>query len=383
MRSALLLAAIVGCGPAIPAVPSKGGPAWHALQTEHFTVWTDASESTARELIAHMEDLRQAVIGIGFRGAAGQGRAFVLALRDDDEVAAFMPGDFAAIASPADSVIRQPMILLSANPARDPKGNITAHELTHTISAAVIRDQPRWFAEALATFFATIEIDRSAGTIDLGRAPTIRGEPVVMHRLIPIAKLFQCESLDCADGAFYATAWALFTYIFNKYPQQLAQLEDLLAAGTPSKQAWSTAFGAIPLETLDTEMRQWLTNGSHTVMHFTAHLQTWPVTVATLSDADVYAARALLRIEFQDRRDDAKKLLEAADALDTANPLARFLEYQLTKSTDTQVAKAVTVAHPDDWRGWFLLAKATNDSAAFEKMCVLAATNPEVHVGCH
>jgi tetratricopeptide (TPR) repeat protein len=347
-------------------------------------VWTDASESTARELVARMEDLRQAVIGIGFRGADRPGRSLVIALRDDDEVGAFLPqGDFRAVASYGGATMHQPMILLSANPARDPKGTVTAHELTHTISHAVIRRQPRWFAEGLAKFFETIEIDRRAGTIDLGRGPTYRGEPLRMRRMIPLAKLFACKSTECTDGSFYVTAWALFTYAFNRYPQQLAQYEDLLASGTPSEKAWQTAFGAIPLETLEAEMRQWIAHGSHTVLHFNARLKSWPVSVSPLDDADVYATRAMLRMQFQEGREtEARKLLDEALAIDPTHPLARWLEYKLTEKPDAEIAKKVIAAHPDDWRGWFILAAATKDREAIEKVCALASANPLVEVGC-
>lgn len=377
-------AAIAGCGPAIPAVPSKGGPAWHELTSEHFTLWTDASESTARELVRHMEDLRQAVVGIGFRRANASGRSLVVALRDDDEVQAFMPrGDFAAIASPSSSVVAQPMILLSANPEHDPKGEIAAHELTHTISASVIRDQPRWFAEGLAKFFETIEIDRGRGTIDLGRAPTYRGEPLVMHHMTSLAKLFACKDLGCADASFYVTAWALFTYLFNKYPQQLTQYEDRLAAGTPDRTtAWASAFGGISNETLEQEMRDWLRSGSHLVLHFTGKLPEPAIHETTLGDADVHAARAVLRLEFQGLTDAAKIEIEAALAVDRTNVLARFLAYQIDRTIDVSVAREIAAAHPDDWHAWFLVAKAASDDdevrAAMAKTCTLIGANPAI-----
>ena len=66
MRRALLLALAACRGPAVPAVPSQGGPAWIELASEHFTVWTDASRGRGVEMIREMEHLRQVVRGVGF-----------------------------------------------------------------------------------------------------------------------------------------------------------------------------------------------------------------------------------------------------------------------------------------------------------------------------
>jgi hypothetical protein len=42
---------IAACGPAIPPVHGKGGPAWLELTSEHFTVWTNGDPSRARQLV--------------------------------------------------------------------------------------------------------------------------------------------------------------------------------------------------------------------------------------------------------------------------------------------------------------------------------------------
>src|SRR3954465_2482221 len=102
-RWAPLLLAASACGPAIPPVPGKGGPAWHELTSEHFTLWTDTDEATARALRVRMEALRQAVIGIAFGGGDSPGRSFVIALRDDKETGEYMYRDnFVAVASGPD-----------------------------------------------------------------------------------------------------------------------------------------------------------------------------------------------------------------------------------------------------------------------------------------
>jgi len=377
-----LLVFLVGCGAAVPALPSKGGPAWLELQSEHFTLWTDASRDRGRELIQEMEDLRQIVVGIGFPGASGAGRSFVLALRDDDEVAAFMPGEFAAMASPAANYIRQPMILLAADSKRDPNQVVTAHELTHTISQSVIRNQPRWFAEGLAKYFETIEIDRRAGTADLGRAPTHRGQPIVMVSLMPLDKMFACGDLSCTDAHFYASAWALFTFLTNRANDDLVAYEHKLNEVDDPERAWRETFGQVPLSQLEMEMRQWLAHGTHKVLHYIVQLRHWPTQERTLRDEDVYAARALARLQFQERRDEANALAEAALAIDKNHVLARVVLNEIAGTTDAGVARALAMAHPEDWRSWWLLATALKQgeeaAQARHAACELIAKNPAI-----
>jgi hypothetical protein len=359
--------ALAACGPAVPPLPRQGGPAWREYTSEHFTLWSDTTPARAHVLMRDMEDLRHAVIGIAFHGG-GAGRVLVIALRDEAETKAFMPGDFKAMASDPDSNIHQPLIMIPA----DSYDEVVAHELTHTISQTVIRDQPRWFAEGLAKYFETIAIDRERGTVDLGRAPTWRGDPMVMSRLLPLRDLVRCTELVCADRHFYASAWALFTYLMNVKHADVASYIQTVPASN--------------LDELEAELKRWLVNGSHTVLHYNMRLPTYPVTERDLADADVDAIRALLRLEFQG--DDAAATTEAnaALALDPTHVLATFLRYRIDKRIDVAAARAVATAHPDDWRAQMLLAWALHDGdeagAAFKRACELAAQNPALVTPC-
>src|SRR5262249_19095915 len=149
-------------------------------------------------------------------------------------------------------------IVLAAESRRDPNHVVMAHELTHTISQAVIRNQPRWFAEGLAKYFETIEIDRRSGTADVGRAPTHSGRPMMMMSLMPLAQMLACNDLTCADGHFYASAWALYTYLTNERNAELAQYEQKLIELDDPNRAWRETFGAVQLVELDAEMKRWI-----------------------------------------------------------------------------------------------------------------------------
>lgn len=318
----LLLLTLAACGAAIPPVPGKGGPAWLELTSDHFVVWTDASEARARVLVREIEHLRQVVVGTAFRGAEGGVKTFVIALRDDDERSSFVPGDFSALTSPPDgNLLEEPVIVLSASSNIEASDRIEAHELVHAISYAIIRHQPRWFAEGMAKYYETVEI--GDGTADLGRAPTNRGEPMRIHHLEPLATIFACESLACTDYAFYATAWALFTYLTNVHPDQLARYEAVLAETGDDRRARQEAFAGVSLDQLTTDMNDWLAHGSHRVLHFRVSLQEPHVQLRVLGDADVYALRAFMTFEFVGDHDRVRRDLASAQAIDPNNQLAK------------------------------------------------------------
>jgi hypothetical protein len=252
-------------------------------------------------------------------------RTFVIALRDDDETAAFIPGDFAALASPPNgNLLRQPVIVLSASSNVAGADRIEAHELVHAISHAVIPVQPRWFAEGMAKFYETVDIGDDYA--DIGRAPDYRGQPLVIHHLEPLPTIFACKSLACTDYAFYATAWAFYTYLANARPDLLASYEAALVQTGEPDAAMKQAFSSVSPGQLDQDMRQWLVNGKHSVLHFKVQLQQPAIAVRELHDADVYAIRAFMHYEFLGDREHAKQELATAESLQPDHPIVRALK---------------------------------------------------------
>jgi hypothetical protein len=304
----LFATAIAACGAAVPPVPGKGGPTWHELTTDHFVVWTDVGEARAKELVGEIERLRQVVVGTAFPRATSMSKSFVIALRDDAETSAFIPGDFAALTSPPNgNLLSQPVIVMSAQSNVIGNDRVTAHELVHAISHAVIPVQPRWFAEGMAKFYETVDIGPDYA--DIGRAPDYRGQPIAIHHFEPIREMLACKTLACTDYAFYATAWAFYTYLANTQSDRLASYEAVLVQTRDPEQAWKQAFADTSPEQLEQDMRQWLVNGKHQVLHFKVSFQGASIAERALGDADVYAARAFMRFEFLG---DAKQDVAAA-----------------------------------------------------------------------
>src|SRR3954462_309241 len=113
MRVALVL--LAACGAAVPALPSKGGPEWVEVQSEHFTLWTDGGAGRGTELGQQMEYLHQSVVGVAFPSWDGSGRAFAIGLRDSNELHAYIPSMFGALSVPGDNPLHVPVIMFAAD----------------------------------------------------------------------------------------------------------------------------------------------------------------------------------------------------------------------------------------------------------------------------
>lgn len=368
MRLAVVVVLVACRGPAVPAVPSQGGPAWRELASEHFVVWTDASRARGVEMIREMEHLRQVVRGVGFASTVQGDRSFVIALRNEDEVGAYIPESFVAFAFYG--ALKQSAMLL---PADEVDSHVVTHELVHLISHEVIRHQPAWFAEGLAKFFETVNLDPDSAKGDVG-APD-RETVAYLREVTPLPawQMFACKSLRCMDARFYATAWAMFSYLANTRPRELLDYAQRLDEGTPD--AWAATFPDLGPNELDHQVRKWLAYGKHTVWRFDVALKHWPIAERVLRDADVYAARAVLLHQFR-TPDVAPPELARALAEDPTHLLANLVKVAYDKSIALDTARAVAAAHPADWRAWWLVSRAANyqgDEArvAWEKACVL------------
>lgn len=367
----VVLVVFGACGAAVPALPSRGGPAWVELQSEHFTLWTDSSLARGGELIRQMEYLHQVIFGVAFPNRSSDGRIFVLGLRDQAEVNAYIPDVFQAFATPENNPLMIPMIVLSAEP--DERSiHIVTHELSHVISAVAVHNQPVWFAEGLAEFFETVILDVDKAEVVVGEP--LRAQVAATHhlRLVPGEQLLACKEYACRDRAFYMTSAMLFTYLANTHPDQLLRYEDELAKNNP--RAWDV-FGLPPSDIART-LRAWMIQGHHQVWNYKASLVQPKVAQRVLAETEVIAARAFLSYSFHEHSPAAHQALAA----DPTNLMLRLIDFEQTKTVSVADARATAQANPHDWRAWWLVASALRDTsdeanAARARACTLVKSN--------
>lgn len=325
-----------------------------------------------------METLRQVVIGVSGLDEP-KGKIFVVAFDTVDEVHEYVPAQFIAHAWSGHNVMRQPVIVL-AGESLERDRQIVTHELTHVIMYSVIATQPTWFAEGIAGYFETVRLNEQHANLEIG--VPLRGRIATLHREgpRPVAQLFGCDHPKCEDDVFYATTWALFAYLQNEHPHELSRYMSQLAA-TPLGQhppTWTEVVPSLPPATLDQELRTWLAYGNLRVLRYNIELREWPSTERPLAEADVLAAKGVLR--YLGRRDHLElPEIDQALALDRMNVLANLVTAVDEGRVDPDRAHALTAAHPDDWRAWWLAWRAARtfaeSSEARDKTCSLAAAS--------
>ena len=151
------------------------------------------------------------------------------------------------------------------------------------------------------------------------------------------------------------------------------------------QRVWREAFPQLSLDTIDAVLQQWLLTGHHVVMHANVQLRAWPATERRLEDPDVLALRAMLRPWDPAQQAQIHAEVAAALALDPTNVLAWLVRFANDRAPITaEVGRAITTAHPDDWRAWLLATVALDSAhgdpaerhAAHARVCLLIGQNP-------
>lgn len=371
----------LSCGGSVPETraTSPGPGPWRELTSEHFTIWTDASPERARVLVPTMETLRQVVLGVsGFTET--KGKSFVIAFDSLDEIHQYVAPQFIGKAWSGYSLLRQPVIVIAAESLAHDR-RIVTHELTHSITYNVMANQPGWFAEGIAGYFETVRLDEGHANLDIGIP--LEGRIDVLHRqgFTPIAQLFACDREACKDGRFYATTWALYTYLLNEHPAELTRYSQRLAA-TPlgsEPPSWVSVVPSLPPDALERELVGWLQDGHIRVLRYNIQLRQWTATERPIAEADAFAAKGLLRY-LTARHAVASPEVARALQLDPTNVLANMIRLAGEAKVPQELARSLTTAHPADWRAWYLAWRAAPTRAesreARAKTCALIAANP-------
>jgi hypothetical protein len=298
-------------------------------------------------------------------------------------------GEARAFATAAEWPMWQPIVVLSLTGSQQ---RVVVHQLVYLVSQAVIHHQPRWLGEGMANYFESMQLDPSLSTVTVGAASLWRGGRL---QFVPVSQLFDWGEpiLQRREVPLYQTAWALFAFLINEHPAELAHYLWLIdrtgdaAKGTWSEQrrhAWQEGFPSLPIEQVDSKLEDWVTHGRHLEQQFRIDLKDALITARRLGDADAYAIRALvLGGPTPAQRERAREEIEHALSVEPTNPLAWVLKTRAGGRIGIEVAQSITAAHPEDWRAWWLattsLENAHGDPAELARTraraCALIAQN--------
>jgi hypothetical protein len=383
---AALLSAACGTRPVMPPLPSRGGPAWLELKNDHFVMWTNVASEKAHELLSSLEERRQ-VVARAMNRAEQPRRIFAIVLRNWGEFQFFLPRNTLAFAWPKMNPTYQPGIALSADMWSFPV--VVNHELAHAISFSLIAQQPVWLAEGLACYFEMGRVDPKTHQIVIGLPEAGRIQTLRKSGPLAVKDLFACErGRSCDNDRFYASSWALFAYLIDKHLDRLGIYLGLLGKLEGNhERAWLAAFPTLSPEKLDDDLWDWIQEGSVKLSRITVEQRLFPAVERRLGDADVLAARSLLFL-VTGQHEAARREAAAATAADRAHPLAWAMARSYQAKFSLADARAMTAAHPTDWRAWqHLLAslykefgdptegkpETPEQREVRERMCALAA----------
>jgi tetratricopeptide (TPR) repeat protein len=378
----LLAIAAVSCAGHLPPCPAAGGPVWIEIQSPHFRLRTDLNGNVARVVLADLEQLEAALLTVfGVSPDVDMGKVPVVVVKHGwTALTSFRVEGYAGFA------LFQPLVVMVAG-GQLQQQEVIKHELVHYLTALVMPRQPRWFAEGLATYFETIDVD-DTGRITVGRLPDHRFRGALSVSTSTIESMFAATDFGNDASNFYAASWLTMHYLMNHRADALKAYEEALRRDASFETAWSAAFGAQTPAQVAKDVARYLTSGgkyAELIYRSRPYKTAWPVQ-RPLSDADAHATRALLYITAAGR--GAGSAEERAEARSTAALAAKreldeafrqdpdhvaawaILHWHLSAPIDLERAAAATRKNPSDWLAWLLLAKAhaeRNDAAGREK----------------
>ncbi|MFT3914573.1 MAG: hypothetical protein QM704_10780 [Anaeromyxobacteraceae bacterium] len=361
--------------------PARGGAAWRELQTPSFTIRTNAPEGEARELAIQMERIHEAVnaaLALDPPPPAGP-RIRVVAFRSKTEFAAFAPRDAAAYHGR--SLMNEPVIVLASwVRARVKRGSadhvhrIVAHELAHHELALVMRRQPRWFAEGMAT-----RVDRAGMSEDWVRQGVVERKAKVRKILTPDTLAWTLTAPPGVSAIDYTLAWSVVHLLSARYPDAFRALQGRFAAGEEPLDAWRATFPrwdpASPagMRALEAELRAHI-EGDEVADRPVPLGPTPAVGERLLSSSEVHATRleltryareGLERVTAPAVLDEElRKEVDEALGEDPGNLLALMRRAELEPGEAPALARRAAEANPADPRAWLFLSWTIQDDPA-------------------
>lgn len=363
-----LLAAGTSCvpqrvAPGSCSLPGRGR--WHEHRSAHFVIDVQGEDRDPEKVVAAFEELHAAVVASLIADPVEiPGRVRVVVLPSRSALAGVVGSrDIGGVFSV--SALGEPTIVLSVD-ALDDMPQIVAHELAHHVAFHVFPRQPYWFAEGLAQFVEGVaKVDRE------GRR-WAGGEPLLGWAADGV-RLTRTVNLLAGGGTFLdnpqLTSWILYRYLWNEQGPRLSEFQERLSYGEAPAEAWRAVFpewdpagGATNV--LDGALERHRRRGVGLRWQVSVPAVDRTFTTSLASTADLHMVLLGVRL-FRTNKAIAPLVRRAAaeEALreEATNPVA-LAELAAVDGTPALPALRASVsARPEDGRGWYLLARASDD----------------------
>lgn len=212
---------------AIPAFAAPDAP-WRLVRSEHFEIYAQASDQSARAILTWYEQLRAFFLQQSGWKNQSSNPVRVIVFASESE---YQPYRLRATSDAyyVGSLDQDYIVMAGADP---PDFATAAHEYAHLVLRASSLQLPPWLTEGLAELYSTLRMD-DRGT-ELGGPLPARLDALRRRAWMPLADLtaLSVASLQQAERStvdlFYAESWAL-TGMLALSPTYAAGFQQLIA----------------------------------------------------------------------------------------------------------------------------------------------------------
>jgi thioredoxin-like negative regulator of GroEL len=351
---------------------------WVEVRSPNFIVVSNAGEGQARKIDVQFEQIRSLFRdSLSYAKTSSSPVITILAVKDEDSLRDLLPEYWAqkGRAHPAGIFLGggygQFQVALNLSVRGDNPYESLYHEYYHSVTVPYFPGLPVWVAEGMADFFGNSVIgDKTAllGMPNPNLIEELRSEP-----LIPLPVLFKVDhkspyyNEQNKVSIFYAESWALIHYLMlgdkRAHNPSFGAYLAALNQGATQEEAAAKAFG--DLRKLQENLGMYIERFTFPAVEVPAPAKlpesTFGTRALSQAEADAYSggflalhgqfqqAEPLLKESaqldpklalaqrnlaflhsFRDERADALASLSAAVALDSQDPVTRYLRAQLT-----------------------------------------------------
>ncbi len=235
------------------ARPSAAAETWLRARTDHFDLFTNTSETEARQAATALDRFRRVLAGLlppsRARGAAP---VAVLAFRDEDSFRPFIPrhdGEPRAADGFFQGGTGRSYIAANLGTGRALPYDPLFHEWAHLALNEALPAQPAWVAEGLAEVYSAWQEVDGAVVIGLSRPEHLR--TLAARGLMPLEALLRADYTSDAyhkprqRDVFYAQSWAFAHLLLFGRADGHARLQEYLdgiARGRDPVDSYRRAF---------------------------------------------------------------------------------------------------------------------------------------------
>jgi len=334
----------------IPALPAPA-PAWRLTQNEHFQIYAQASDQSARTILTWFEQLRAFFEQHGGRQISGSKTkpapplppVRIILFASEAEYRPYrlrFTADAYYVGAGAGSTSQDYIVMASADPRNF---SLAAHEYAHLVLRASGLELPPWLKEGLAEYFSTLRIGEH--TTELGGSIPGRIRTLHDQTWYPLTELMSLpeespkRAIRSEADLFYSESWAL-TEMLELSPDYAPNFENLIAriaSGTPGLEALIAIYGK-SADAVTRDLHAWVNRRNLEIIHLPEILT--GSTAVSVSEVSPIRSRLLLA-----------HLLLAAGEFDRAEVLFTGLAQDAPDSADVSASLGAIALSKGDLEG--------------------------------